>query len=437
MRRMRKKLRLFSLLRRLRRDEEGSYLVFMTLLMPLLIGVVGLGTEGGWWLYYHQTLQNAADSAALSGATALSKGETTAQIQTQAYSVASTYCASPGASNTCFVNGQNGVTVAVNVFPVATPPAVQVTVTQQLTPQLASLVLSNPVSISATAKAIINYNTADCILALKTTGTNISVSGNNDTLNLTNCSIFSNSTDSKAISVSGNSKTEVTASSIGTVGGQDCQGHCSTTPTTGNQSILDPYASDASSLWNATCQGGSCANQTVPTGCSSCQLNPGVFPSGMTLAQNVSYTMAPGVYYLQGDLSLPGNGTTLTGNGVTLVISGNHSIQVTKNNPTIDITAPTTGWNAGIAIWEPTSTATNTLGKNNLTMNLNGVIYAPKADWSFDWNNQTSVSCAQFVVGSMSFGKNNINSTMYGPNDPHCNNPNGVKKFGARPALVL
>ena len=56
------------LLVRLLRDEEGSYLVLFAFLMPVLVGIAGLGTEGGLWLYTQQALQGAADSAAVSAA---------------------------------------------------------------------------------------------------------------------------------------------------------------------------------------------------------------------------------------------------------------------------------------------------------------------------------------------------------------------------------
>ena len=58
-----------SLLRRFRRDESGSYVIVLALAMPVLVGTAGLGTEFGWWLYTHKSMQSAADSAAVSAAT--------------------------------------------------------------------------------------------------------------------------------------------------------------------------------------------------------------------------------------------------------------------------------------------------------------------------------------------------------------------------------
>ena len=48
------------LLARLLRDEDGSYLVYMTLLIPVVIGVCGLAGEASLLLYNKRTLQSAA-----------------------------------------------------------------------------------------------------------------------------------------------------------------------------------------------------------------------------------------------------------------------------------------------------------------------------------------------------------------------------------------
>jgi Flp pilus assembly protein TadG len=55
---------------RFRRDQSGNYLIIMGLMMPVLIGCVGLATDYGVWLHTHQSMQGAADSAAISAATA-------------------------------------------------------------------------------------------------------------------------------------------------------------------------------------------------------------------------------------------------------------------------------------------------------------------------------------------------------------------------------
>ena len=60
--------RMRDLLRRLGRNRSGNYAMIAAIATPALIGLVGLGTEDGLWLYTHQTEQSAADAAAFSAA---------------------------------------------------------------------------------------------------------------------------------------------------------------------------------------------------------------------------------------------------------------------------------------------------------------------------------------------------------------------------------
>src|SRR5262245_53212933 len=79
-----------DLLRRFKNDESGSYLIIGALTMPVLVGFLGLGTDVGLWYFTHQKMQRAADSAAVSVASAYAT--TGASNQTvQAAAVASAY----------------------------------------------------------------------------------------------------------------------------------------------------------------------------------------------------------------------------------------------------------------------------------------------------------------------------------------------------------
>ncbi len=186
---MKTKFGLFSLLSkhsprllvRLLRDEAGSYIVYMTILMPVLIGVAALGSEGGWWLYTHQTLQDAADAAAYSGAVALSNGKTLAQITTQADAVAASYCTLPSKSSTCFVHNPPVVNVAVST---PTSSEVDVTITQQQTTHFSYHWLLNQTQ-NISARAIATLTGGDCVLALGSGNSNaITVSGGSSQLAL-------------------------------------------------------------------------------------------------------------------------------------------------------------------------------------------------------------------------------------------------------------
>jgi uncharacterized membrane protein len=61
--------------RRLARDTRGVVLVLVALLLPVLVGLTGLGVETGLWFAIKRQNQAAADEAALSGAMEIAAGK--------------------------------------------------------------------------------------------------------------------------------------------------------------------------------------------------------------------------------------------------------------------------------------------------------------------------------------------------------------------------
>src|SRR5215475_9825262 len=107
-----------GILQRFIQDQSGSYVIISALLMPVLVGAAGLGTEVGWWYYKHKNMQSAADSGAVSAATAGSNLTAEANAVTAAYG---------------YTNALNNVTITVNQPPttgshVANTQAVEVVV---------------------------------------------------------------------------------------------------------------------------------------------------------------------------------------------------------------------------------------------------------------------------------------------------------------------
>ena len=179
-----RRARSHRLLARLLRDEEGAWLISMTLMLPVLIGVAGLGTEGGMLFYQHRSLQSAADAAAYSAAVACSYSTSPStcagvDITSQAKAIVAGY----PVANSPYVLGagtnQANVTATATTF--ATFPAVQVTISRPQTAIFSSILFSVlPNSVSATAVYNGNFG-GQCILALGKTAT-----GNNaaDTIQL-------------------------------------------------------------------------------------------------------------------------------------------------------------------------------------------------------------------------------------------------------------
>jgi len=90
------------------------------------------------------------------------------------------------------------------------------------------------------------------------------------------------------------------------------------------------------------------------------------------------------------------NNSNMSGNGVTIYALGGGSINA---NTVMNITAPTTGPYAGIALWFGDGSAVTYNGSNGGT--FKGAIYAPTADVSYSGNAGSSSTCTRLIAGSI------------------------------------
>ncbi|WP_245315788.1 TadE/TadG family type IV pilus assembly protein [Bradyrhizobium neotropicale] len=391
-----------SLFQQFVRDQSGSYVIISALLMPVLVGTAGLGTEVGWWYYKHKNMQSAADSGAVSAATAASAGT---DLLSEANAVTANYG---------YANAANNVTVTVNQPPktgnyTSNPQAIEVIVSQPQQRLLSGLFGSDPVLITARAVALPNSGTG-CVLALNASASPaVNVSGSNQ-LNLIKCNLYSNSSASPSLNVAGSAS--VSANQVGVVG--DVSGASSITATNGVkthiQPVADPYA-NVSPPSEPSCDS---KKYTINANGKTNSLSPGCYAGSVTVNAGATLNLDPGIYYLDGaNLSVAGN-ATITGNGVTLVFTGSGSNWGTASigsNATINLTAPTTGSTKGIVMYGdrnmPAGTAFNLTGGS--TQNFGGAIYLPKANLSFSGGNGTSTSCTKIIADTLTFtGTSNL-----------------------------
>jgi Flp pilus assembly protein TadG len=386
-----------NLLQRFLRDQSGSYAIVVGLLMPVLIGTAGLGTEVAWWLFKHKNMQSAADSGAVSAATAGTN------LNAEANSVTASYG---------YANGVNNVTVTVNQPPstgnyASTPQAVEVIVSQPQSRLLSALFGNGPVLITARSVAVPNSGTG-CVLALDpTAGSAVAVSGSNN-LNLINCNLYSDSNAAPSLNVSGTAR--VSANQVGAVG--TISGTSNITAQngikTGMRPVADPYQNVV---------------PTMPTWCDynnkiqvkgTTTLNPGVYCGDISVNAGATLTLNPGIYYFNGaNLSVAGN-ATITGSGVTLIFTGsgtNWGSVTIGSNASVTLTAPTSGTTQGIVMYAdrrmPVGTAFSLEGGG--TQNFGGAIDLQKAALKFSGGNGTTTSCTQIIADTITFtGSSNV-----------------------------
>jgi hypothetical protein len=423
-----------NLLSRLFCDESGSQIILVTLLIPAILGLGALATDGANLAYTHLNLQAAADTAALS-AKKLAINNHSANTSLEAEFVAARYGVVSGVGGATVVAFAPQVTPSGTAYSGCTLSATAVSAINTNYPQAIEVIVSQPPvqtvsqyfglmtnNICALAVAAPNPNGGSCMLALGTTGVDFDIEGNNTTINTSSCGLYSNSKSTNSIKVGGNN--DAFTGPVATAGGiSGSTSDFSPAPLTGVQPAIDPYAT-TSSAWPSTCSG-TCTART----CSPCStsLSPGVYANGITLgSNNTIYTLSAGIYYLgpQG-MTIGGNGVTVNATGgVTLVFdstSGTGSSGITvgnSNNFTLNLVAPSNAsqWNDGVAIWQPlptqfTPTAaapTNGISftKNNPVLNVTGLIYTPDASVNYAMNNGQS-TCTQIIAKSFSFTKNN------------------------------
>lgn len=395
-------------LRQLWNDRRGNAILIAGAALPLVVGAAGLATDTIQWAMWKRQLQRAADSAALAGVYA--KVEANAN-QTAAQAV----------DKDLQHNNHTPVSLLSGYPQVAYPSpgggftdAVQVTLAVQKTLGFSSLFLSNAPVITTTATAALVDEGEYCFFAKATSGPALIIQGSGSVQ--AGCGAISNSQDpTSAVTVNGNSHTFV-ADPVAAVGGISSTINGSPNVRPYQVAMEDPYENISTSVPS----GMSCTNfnshivsQSGPSGNGgNVTISPGCYSTFNT--GNNTYTLQPGVYYLDNaNLSLAGQ-TRLVGDGVTIILTGSNpgSVSMTGTS-SMDLSAPTAATCATygtcdytnlLLIQSPNATTgnNNTINGDNNT-NLDGVIYFPTGDLTFTGSTGQAFQCAMVIGYTLEF----------------------------------
>jgi len=392
-------------------DQSGSYVIMCAVLMPVFIGMSALGTEVGMWLYTRQTVQSAADSAAISAAIAYYYGS---DPTTAADAVAASY----GFGNS---DGLERVTVsrppATGNY-TTTAGAVEVDIQQPQSALFSALFGIVPFKIKGRAVALANISGTGCTLSLDPTASGATTVKGSAQVTLNGCDMYDDSNSATALSVNGSAT--VSAQAVDVVGG-----------ISGTSNITVSQAQDIATdqaYWPDPY-----ANTPLPpfSGCdahnfsakSTMTLTPGVYCGGMSLNAGAVVTLNPGIYYLdRGSLQVNG-GASLTGTGVTLVFTSstgqNYATATINGGATVNLTAPTSGPTQGIALFGDRNMPTGTGFKFNggASQYFGGAIYIPQGAVDFAGGANTSTGCTQLIGDTLTFtGNSNLSINCSGSN---------------------
>jgi len=412
-------------------DRRAASAAMTAMTLPLLIGFMGLAMDVGVWQMNKHRLQGAADQAAYSVAIAKSKQANVTQARTEATALL---------ARLGYVNGANGITVDIRNPPTAgaytgDTDAWQVSISRPQTLYFSKLFLNSGPLVVARAVARAGGTPGwGCILSLHPTaaGAN-SFTNNADTA--AGCDVYTNSSSASALQCDNNC--DIFGNTY-TVGGNAVTNHGTLhgdINDTGVSAATNPYAGlpvpTAASL---TCTSTTAITAKSP---SPSTISPGVYCGGIDVAANKTLTMTPGTYYIKTKFNMAGNSTLNATGGVTIILLGDLCLGTGAcikekglgNNVTINLTAPTTGTYAGIAMYMVGTGTTTVLQEfsNNVDLNIQGVLYAPHHKFSFHNNAQfNNTLCAQVVSAMVSFE----NNADMGAN---CDNT-GVQRIGGTDA---
>jgi hypothetical protein len=146
---------------------------------------------------------------------------------------------------------------------------------------------------------------------------------------------------------------------------------------------------------------GACTHNDYNT-TSSTTLSPGRYCGGLQITSHANVTLNPGTYIIdQGSFSVGGQ-ATLSGTGVTIILTGSGSNWASANfagGSEVDLKAPTTGDYAGMVLMKnrlATSGSVSLVGGN--TMKLHGAVYVPTHDVAFTGGAEGDNTCTQLVA---------------------------------------
>ena len=398
-------------LRAYRDETKGTVIVLAAVLIPVIVGGLGLWVETGYWHHMQRKVQHAADMAAEAAGVRLRAGDSLAQIR----------------ANTTRIAKVSGLldsgTVTVNIPPTSgaksgATDAVEVILTEDHPRWFTAIYAGTRVTLAGRAVAAIEGGNAACMLALSPSATSgITVSGSTNVV-MDGCDLAANAVSASAYDM-GSGGSALQTGCIYTVGGAVTTGGLRLTrcPAVQTQAAAsrDPYRNVAEpALWGP-CRNGNVGKPSTAETVTPADLHPNGmksirFCNGLDIKGTVN--LAPGLYIVEGGLTINGgtvgsaNAAAIAGTGVTFLMAPGSEIKL-NGNVSINLTAPTSGPTSGILFFgSRSSTGMNHIINGNAGSVLQGAIYTPTADIQFSGNSAGTNGCTQVIASTITMTGN-------------------------------
>ncbi|MCG8441757.1 MAG: pilus assembly protein TadG-related protein [Caulobacterales bacterium] len=379
--------------------------MMMSLLTPALIAMVGGTMEVSVWTMQRQSMQHAADAAALWAAKGMALANVT---KSETQSVAENVVRAE------YNRFKEPVTVTVSIDGDA--HAVEVTVSQPHVRIFSELLPIKTGAISVRAEARLVGGDNICVIGLDEQASGTVSLDSNARMSASNCGIYSNSTSGSGLKSYSNAllHAKFTCSAGGYDGGS---GNFAPTPVTDCPPIDDPLVNRAAPPI------GACDETNMVVKDKTQTLYPGVYCGGLTVDGNAEVWLSEGVYVmLDGPLVVDSN-ARLEGEHVGFYFSGNKSVSRFASNAVINLSAPRDGGMAGLLFFEDRNSKANRKFEilSNYARELLGTIYLPKGRLFIDADTPVADKSAFTVIVARRLelysGPNLVLNTDYGMTD--------------------
>ena len=365
-------------------DTSGTVLLYVAFMGSVVLGVAGLAIDTGHWYATQRAAQGAADAAAMAAAYELAWSDDIADLTAAANELA-------------LMNGFEAAAVTVNHPPLNGPSAgnngaIEIIIRQPTPGFFSTLFLGDDgVEVSARSVAGSGGNPI-CIMALEPSGSKgLDVSG--VTIDMPDCAIQVNSTDSQAMKVTSTSTLD--AASVCVTGGMDGSGNITPTPQTGCGALADPLASLSKPTLAVEAEGGRCDETSTAIDGTTETLSPGVYCDGIDIKGGADVTFLPGIYVVK-DKEFVISDSTVTGTGVAFYLADDDAILDIGGDSTITLSAPETGELAGIVFFgnRDTPGVEEHIIADGSSSAITGLVYFPDGLLKYEWDSTAGTKSA-------------------------------------------
>jgi Flp pilus assembly protein TadG len=362
-------------------ETRGNYAVITALMLPVLIGFIGLALDTANWYTNHRQMDRIVETAAAAAASYLGS-DTTAQITAIAANVAALNGLSTSTGDTLTV------TVASN------PATLTVTGTRNLNRFLSAIFLPAATQVTTSSATAGASGNPVCILVLDPSSSQTLLVNSGVTLNAPSCEIDVASTSSNA-AIFNSSLPNV--AKVCVAGGSTVNSSTINNLTNNCTTASDPYAGHI-----ATPTVGSCTvNGKTFSGTTN--LSPGTYCGTFNFNTAGSLNLAAGLYIFNGTNWNLNTGWTITGTGVTFYFATAGSYIQFNSNVTANLSAPTSGTYANILMFEPAELGTSSFVIDGTSSShlLQGVIHLPSRNITFNAASNVTSDALTLVVNQL------------------------------------